>query len=636
MASRRTRQAASHKETPSDAADKKTRKKLDRARLKVLLGEAGAIIHRSRRRLLLGLPLMLVNRLAGIVLPGTTKLLIDDVIGKGNVQLLWKIALVAGLAAIIDASSGFALSQLLGVAAQRSITSLRLRIQQHLQRLPVRYFDSTKTGALVSRVMNDAEGIRNLVGTGLVNLFGGLITAIVAIGILFYLSTKLTLMVIGVLVVFGAVLFWAFKKLRPLFKARGELNSTVMGRLSEGLSGIRVIKAYRAERREARLFAQGAHDLLRNVMGTMRTVSAVGSISTLLVGTIGIAILIVGGREVLAGRLTVGGLISFTLYLGLVVAPVVQIVSIGSQLSEAFAGLERMREVFDEPTEDADDASKPSVSSFDGHVSFNDVSFEYTKDLPVLHGITFDAPAGSSTALVGSSGSGKSTLISLIAAFHRPGSGSIQVDGRDLQTLRLSEYRQNLGIVLQDPFLFGGTLIDNIALGNRGASRDELERAAAIAHVADFARALPDGYETIVGERGVKLSGGQKQRVAIARAIVADPRILILDEATSSLDSESESLIQEGLAILMKGRTTFVIAHRLSTVRNVDTILVLEGGRIVEKGNHNTLLASGGRYATLYEKQYGAAANRYVNPGEELRDFEKEPALPSPSSATPR
>jgi len=623
----RGRRWATHSEKPADSGDKAIRKKLDRKRLKVLLAEAGSIVYRSRRRLLLGLPLMLVNRLAGIVLPGTTKLLIDDVIGKGNYDLLWKIAVVAALAAVIDASSGFALAQILGIAAQRSITSLRLRIQQHLQRLPVRYFDSTKTGALISRVMNDAEGIRNLVGTGLVNLFGGLITAMVAIAILFYLSTRLTLMVIGVLTVFGAVLLWAFKKLRPLFKARGEINSAVMGRLSEGLSGIRVIKAYRAERREARLFAEGAHDLLRNVMGTMKTVSAVGSISTLLVGTIGVAILIVGGREVLAGRLTVGGLISFTLYLALVVAPVVQIVSIGSQLSEAFAGLERMREVLDEPTEDADDASKPSVPGFEGHVSFDNVFFEYTKDLPVLSGISFDAPAGSSTALVGSSGSGKSTLISLIAAFHRPVSGSIKVDGRDLETLRLSEYRRNLGIVLQDPFLFGGTLIDNIALGNRGASRAELERAAAIAHVADFANALPDGYETIVGERGVKLSGGQKQRVAIARAIVADPRILILDEATSSLDSESESLIQEGLAILMKGRTTFVIAHRLSTVRNVDTILVLEGGRIVERGNHSALLAAGGRYATLYQKQYGAAVNRYINPGEEIRDFEKEAAL---------
>ena len=605
------------------ADEKPPKKKLDRARARLLLRDARDIIWRARARLLLGLPLMLVNRLSGIVLPGTTKYVIDNVIGKRQYGLLWLIVAVAGGAAIIGAATEYALAQILGLAAQRSITDLRKRIQQHVQRLPVRYFDSTKTGALVSRVMNDAEGIRNLVGTGLVQLFGGLVTAVLSIAILFYLSPRLAALILGAVVLFAAILYFAFNTARPLFKKRSEYYANVTGRLTEGLSGIRVVKAYRAEKHEARVFAKGAHDLLRNVLSTMRIVSGVGAVSSLLVGIVSMAVLFVGSREVLAGRMTVGGLISFTLYLGLVIAPVIQIVSIGTQLSEAFAGLERMREVLGEAPEDAEDAGKPHVPSFAGAVEFRDVTFEYSEGVPVLKRVSFSAPAGTSIALVGPSGSGKSTLISLVAAFHKPTGGTITIDGRDINDLRIGDYRSHIGLVPQDSFLFADSIYDNIAMGNPHATREEVLQAAKIAHVDEFAEAFDDGYATIVGERGVKLSGGQKQRVAIARAIVADPRILILDEATSSLDSESEALIQDGLNVLMKGRTTFVIAHRLSTIRKADQILVLEDGQITERGTHAQLMALGGRYRALYEKQYGVAVNRFVNEREEIEDLAK-------------
>jgi subfamily B ATP-binding cassette protein MsbA len=597
------------------------KKKLDRARVRALLRDAGELIWRARKRLLLGLPLMFVNRLAGIVLPGTSKYVIDDVINKGQYALLPWIALIAGVAATLGAVTDYALAQLLGIAAQRSIADLRIRIQQHVQRLPVRFFDSTKTGALVSRVMNDAEGIRNLVGTGLVQLFGGLITSVIAVGILFYLSTRLASIILLSLFFFVAVLYFAFKTARPLFRKRAEYNANVTGRLSEGLSGIRIVKAYRAEKHEARVFAKGAHELLRNVLATMRIVSGVGSVTTVLVGAVTVTVLFIGAHEVISKRMTIGDLIAFIFYLGAAIGPIVQIVSIGTQLSEAFAGLERMREILSETTEDEADPAKPHVSTFDGAVDFRHVSFEYSAGSPVLRDISFKAPAGTSIALVGPSGSGKSTLVSLVAAFHRPTHGVILVDDHDLNDLRVADYRSHIGLVPQDSFLFADSIYDNIAMGNPRATRDEVLRAAAIAHVDEFAETFADAYDTIVGERGVKLSGGQKQRVAIARAIVANPRILMLDEATSSLDSESEALIQDGLNVLMKGRTTFVIAHRLSTIRKADQILVLEAGQITERGTHTELMALGGRYRALYEKQYGVAVNRFINAGEEIEDL---------------
>ena len=527
---------------------------------------------------------------------------------------------------MIQAATSFALSQILGKAAQRSITEMRRRVQRHVGRLSVSYFDQTKVGALLSRVMTDAEGIRNLVGTGLVEVLGGLVTAVFALAILFYLNTKLTLIALSVLSLFSVVLLYAFKTLRPLFRERSKINAEVSGRLTESFSGIRVVKAYRAERREALAFSQGAHRLFRNVAQTMTGFSAVTAFSTLLLGVVGVAILWIGANDVLAHRMTIGSFFSFTLYLGLLVGPVVQMVSIGSQITEAFAGLERIREIRNEITDDAGDDAREPLPPIEGRIVFEDVHFEYQAGVPVIQGVSFDARPGTSTALVGSSGSGKSTLIGLVAAFYRPTSGRILVDGHDLAGVRLSDYRSQLGVVLQDNFLFDGTVLENIAYARPDAPADDVRRAAAIARCDDFVTKLADGYDTIVGERGVKLSGGQRQRVAIARAILADPRILILDEATSSLDSESEALIQEGLTELMKGRTTFVIAHRLSTIRRADTILVIEGGRVVERGRHAELLAQGGRYADLYTRQYGVEANLFRNPGETAETADVAPA----------
>ena len=581
--------------------------------------EARELLWQHRPRLALGFGLTLVNRVSGLVLPWSTRIVIDRVIPARDGHLLMVVAGAVLVATLVQAATSFGLSQILGVAAQKAITEMRRSIQAHLIRLPVRTFDATQTGQLVSRVMNDAEGIRNLIGTGLVQLVGGALTAVVAIVWLFVLNWRLTAFTLVLLVGFAVGIAYAFARLRPIFRARSQLNAEVTGRLVESISGIRVVKAYAAERREQLAFTRGANKLFRNVAATMTGVSSTMALSTVIVGLIGTLIIVVGGRDILAHRMTVGQMFQYVAMIALVAAPLMQIASISTQITEAFAGLDRIRELRSWLREDANDANLAVAGEIVGDVRFEDVTFSYEPGVPVLKHISFDAPAGSTTALVGPSGSGKSTLVSLVMAFNHPDSGRILVDGRDLAGLRLRDYRTRLGIVLQDNFLFDGTVLENIRFAQPDASDAEVLEAARVAHCDEFALRFELGYQTIVGERGVKLSGGQRQRVAIARAILADPAILILDEATSSLDSESESLIQEGLARLRAGRTTFVIAHRLSTITSADQILVLEGGEIVERGDHYLLLELGGRYRALYERQYRQALDRYVNPGEELK-----------------
>ncbi|HUQ30893.1 MAG TPA: ABC transporter ATP-binding protein [Pyrinomonadaceae bacterium] len=592
--------------------------------------DAKDLVWAHRSRLALGMALMIVNRLVGLVLPASSKYLIDEVIIKHRGDLLVTLAIAAGAATVIQAVSSFALSQVLGVAAQRAITDMRKSVQEHVARLPVRYFDSTQTGVLISRIMTDAEGIRNLVGTGLVQLIGGLVTAAIGLCVLFYLNWRLTSITLVALAVFGSCMALAFKRLRPLFRERGQINAEVTGRLGESLGGIRIVKAYSAERRESLVFARGAHRLFRNIARSMTGVSGVTAFSTVIVGGIGVILILVGGRSILSGRMTLGDFFMYVFFTALVAAPLVEIASIGTQITEAFAGLDRIREIKRMTTEDADEMDREPLGELGGEIAFEDVSFEYNEGVPVLSGVSFHAPAGSTTALVGSSGSGKSTLISLVMAFNRPITGSVRVDGRDLDSIRLRDYRNQLGVVLQDNFLFDGTIADNIAFARPHATRDEIIAASRVAHCEEFILSFPEGYDTVVGERGVKLSGGQRQRVAIARAILAGPKILILDEATSSLDSESEAMIQDGLQTLRRGRTTFVIAHRLSTIRSADQILVLEAGEIIERGTHDELIAADGRYKQLYDKQYNLELNRFINPGE---DFTPEPLKPLASAS---
>ncbi|HXH25991.1 MAG TPA: ABC transporter ATP-binding protein [Vicinamibacterales bacterium] len=584
--------------------------------------EARELVWTHRRRLALGFVLMLVTRVAGLVLPASSKFLIDDVLGRGRTELLLPLALAAGAATVVQAVGSFALSQILGVAAQRAITEMRKRVQARVMRLPIRYFDSTQTGVLLSRIMNDAEGIRNLVGTGLVQLAGGLLTAAMGLAVLFWLNWRMTVVTIAVLGAFGGGMAYAFRTLRPLFRERGRITAEVSGRLTEALGGIRIVKSYTAEKREEIVFAKGAHRLFRNIARSMTGVSATTAGSTVIVGVVGVLMIWLGGRAILSGEMTLGELIMYIFFIGLVAAPLVSIASIGTQITEAFAGLDRIREILDMPTELDDDASRLPVGPIRGDIVFEDVWFEYTPGQPVLRGVSFEAPAGTTTALVGSSGSGKSTLISLVMAFNWPTRGRVLVDGRDLAGLRLLDYREQLASVLQDNFLFDGTIADNVGYARPGATLDEIKHACRLAHCEEFISQFPQGYNTIIGERGIRLSGGQRQRVSIARAILANPRILILDEATSSLDSESEQLIQDGLRSLRTGRTTFVIAHRLSTIRSADQILVLEAGRIVERGTHTELLARNGRYRQLHDKQYRIESDLFINPGE---DFTPEP-----------
>jgi subfamily B ATP-binding cassette protein MsbA len=601
-----------------------------------------------------GMGLMAINRVAGLVLPGSTKFLIDDVLGVrvggrgpastakpdlldqlwaplrhvahvppvghdgggAHPELLVPLVTVVVLATLLQGATSFSLTQLLSKEAQRLIAEMRRRVQAHISRLPVAYYDSNKSGALVSRIMNDVEGVRNLIGTGLIEFVGGLLTAALSLFVLLRLNVLMTLLAAGVLIGFTLVLNRAFSVMRPIFRDRGKISAEVTGRLTESIGAVRTVKGYHAEQREQGVFAEGVRKLLDNVLATLTAQSVMQLSSSLLLGIVGALIMYVGGRHILAGTLSPGGYFSYTMFLGFLIAPVFQMVAIGTQLTEAFAGLERTREVLSEHPEDEDPNRTVAMGRLRGEVAFEHVDFAYEADKPVLHDVSFTAGSGTVAALVGSSGSGKSTIIGLLAAFHAPQRGRVFVDGVDLSTVRLDSFRTQLGVVLQDTFLFAGTIRENVAFSRPDASEEHVREACRIARVDEFADRFPTGLDTVVGERGVKLSGGQRQRVSIARAILADPRILILDEATSSLDSESEALIQEGLSHLMKGRTTFVIAHRLSTIRRADQILVVEDGRVVERGNHEALYAANGRYRDLYDRQHGLEKNLFLAPGE--------------------
>ena len=599
-----------------------------------LLPDVWGLIEPRKAILALGFGLMLINRVAGLVLPGSTKFLIDNVIGKHQRQLLLPIILAVVCATLVQGVTSFALTQLLSKSSQRMISDLRIKVQAHIGRLPVSFYDANKTGVLVSRIMSDVEGVRNLIGTGLIEFAGGIMTSIFALIVLLRISSTMTAVAAVVLIAFAVSLNKAFKTIRPLFRARPKLNAEVTGRLTESLGGVRVVKGYHAEEREGKVFAGGVHRLLDNVIKTLTMTSLMSLSSTVLMGLVSAVIMFLGAQKILAGTMTLGTFITFTIFLGMLIAPLVQIVSIGPQLTEAITGLERTREVLNESPEDEQPDRTIVLNRVTGSVTFEHVDFSYDTGKPVLYDVNFDSAPGTVTALVGPSGAGKSTIIGLIAAFYVPTSGRVLVDGYDLAHVRLDSYRTQLGVVLQDTFLFDGTIRENVAFARPDATESEILEACRIARVDEFAEGFENKYDTVVGERGVKLSGGQKQRVSIARAILADPRILILDEATSSLDSESEALIQEGLRYLMRGRTTFVIAHRLSTVRRADQILVVEAGRIVERGTHESLYAAGGRYFELYTKQHGVETNLFLAPGEgssaqeesEASDTESAPA----------
>jgi len=559
---------------------------------------------------------MSINRVAGLALPFSPKYFFDDVIGKRQTNLLLPIVLVVIGATIVQGITSYSLTQLLSKSAQRMITDMRKRIQAHIGRLPVTYYDSHKTGELVSRIMSDVEGIRNLIGTGLVEFLGGLMTAAIAFVILLKTSAIMTLLAFLILLTFGLLMNKAFATIRPIFRARPKINAEVTGRLTESLGGVRVVKGYHAEEREEKVFATGVQKLLDNVLKTLNATSLMSLSGVVLMGLVSAMIMFLGAKQIVAGHMTPGTLVSYMAFLAMLIAPVFQIVAIGTQLTEAITGLERSREILNEKIEDEDDGRDRVIDRISGEVIFEDVDFSYEPSKQILFDIDFVSLPGTVTALVGPSGAGKSTIIGLIAAFYKPERGRVLVDGMNLATIKLRSYRTQLGVVLQDTFLFDGSIRENVAFARPDASEEEIMEACRIARVDEFAESFEKKYDTVVGERGVKLSGGQKQRVSIARAILADPRILILDEATSSLDSESEALIQEGLRYLMRGRTTFVIAHRLSTIRRAEQILVVEAGRIIERGTHQSLYALAGRYYDLYTRQHGLEANLFLAPGE--------------------
>ena len=600
---------------PHAAASKPPKKKASE-RFREIFPDIWALVKPRRGILALGLLLMVISRVAGLVLPFSTKTLIDDVLGKGKNELLTPIVLGVLAATLVQGITSYLLTQLLSKAAQRLISEMRQKVQAHISHLPVQFYDATKSGVLVSRIMNDVEGVRNLIGTGLVEFTGGFLTAIISVFILFRISPVMTGVVVFSLVAFTFTLQRAFGSIRPIFKERGVITAEVTGRLTESLGGVRVVKGYHAEAREQDVFAKGVTRLLDNVLKSLTAISVMSLSATVLLGVVGAGVMFFGARQIQAGTLTLGGFVSFTTFLVFLIAPVFQIVGIGTQLTEAIAGLERTREIMREMREDEDPKRTVIMPAIRGQVEFDDVTFAYEKGTEVLKHLSFASEPGSVTALVGPSGSGKSTIIGLVCAFNSPGEGGVKVDGYDLSTVRLSSYRTQLGVVLQDTFLFDGTIRENVAFSKPGATEEDILKACRIARVDEFAEKFEKQYDTIVGERGVKLSGGQRQRVSIARAILADPRILILDEATSSLDSESEALIQEGLKYLMQGRTTFVIAHRLSTIRRANQILFVERGEIVERGTHESLYTSKGRYRELYDKQHGVEANLFLAEGE--------------------
>lgn len=585
-------------------------------KLSKVMPEVWKLVRPRRLVLSASFLLMVINRASGLVLPGSMRYLIDNVMTKGQLNRLPLIVGAVVSATILQGLTSFALTQLLSKAGQRLITDLRMQVQAHIGRLPVAFYDENRTGTLVARIMTDVEGVRNLIGTGVIDFFGGVLTAIFAFCYLIRLSYQMTLLTFGILVIFGLILQKAFKTIRPIFRERSKINAEVTGRLTESLGGVRVVKGYHAEESEAAVFAGGAQRLLQNVISSLTAQSLMSLASTSVLGVVGALIMWMGAHQVVAHQLSTGGYVTYVAFLAFMVAPIAQLVSIGTQLTEALAGLDRTSEILNEREEDGDPRRTVTLGVIKGDVTFNDVKFEYEAGKPVLHGIGFESTPGTVTALVGSSGSGKSTIISLICGFHTATGGLITVDGVDLSTVKLSSYRQQLGVVLQETFLFDGTIRENVLFSRPGATEAQLEAACKIARVDEFAERFPEGFDTIVGERGVKLSGGQRQRLSIARAILADPRILILDEATSSLDSESEAMIQDGLNHLMRGRTTFVIAHRLSTIRRADQILVVEQGNIVERGTHDELFKLGGRYFDLYTRQHGLEQNLFLAPGE--------------------
>jgi len=585
-------------------------------RLKAVWPEVWKLMRPRRGLLALGFVLMVINKVAGFVLPYSMKFLIDVVMDQHRIERLKSLVLLVLLATLIQGVTSFSLTQLLSKAAQRLIADLRQQVQTHISRLPVAFYDVNKTGALVSRIMSDVEGVRNLLGTGLVDFAGGLVAASIALVLLLRTSVPLTLIAVGSLSCFALALNKAFATIRPIFRERGKINAEVTGRLTESLGGVRVIKGYHAEEREEKIFAGGVRRLLDNVMRTLTATSLMSLSASVLLGVVGAATMYVGAKQILAGTLTKGGFVSYNFLLVFLVAPIMQVVSIGTQLTEALAGLERTQEIMRERPEDQDPRRSVGLRDIEGTIEFDDVSFSYDGTHEVLHNISFRSEPGTVTALVGSSGSGKSTTIGLISAFYVPTKGAIRVDGVDLSTARLDSFRTRLGVVLQESFLFDGTIRENVAFSRPDATEKQVMRACQIARVDEFAESFADKYETVVGERGVKLSGGQRQRISIARAILAEPRILILDEATSSLDSESEEMIQQGLSYLMQGRTTFVIAHRLSTIRRADQIMVMEQGQIVERGTHAQLYGARGRYYDLYTRQHGVEENLFLAPGE--------------------